>query len=59
MVAIKFLFDPNEDPKNEIEAMQKLNHPNIVKCFGFKKDGHQHKDDGRIIPVTYIVMELV
>ena len=61
MVAIKFLNEDNnyDDVKTEVDYMKNLNHPNIVKCIGFKEDGLQVKDDGKEIPVAYIVMELV
>ena len=45
--------------KKEVDATQKLNHPNIVKYHAFKEVAEQFKKNGEKKQVAYIAQEPV
>lgn len=47
----------NEIFYNEIQCMENLNHPNLVKMVGYSDSSVAIKEDGSELPVNYIAME--
>ncbi len=67
MVAIK-IFEMDSPKKKEtalasirpeVEAYNKLNHPNLVRMLAFKEDAMWVQADGEQMPVAYMVLELM
>jgi len=44
--------------KSEVESLQKLNHPNIIKIFDVQESAEYVKRNGTCKNVTYMALEL-
>jgi len=66
-VALKIMKgDPGSIPRRylaqcqtEIQALNALSHPNVVRIYGVSENAQYESKSGRIFPVVYIAMELL
>ena len=64
IVALKIISSKNKgyskfnEIKNEIDIMRKIDHPHIVKIYGFWEDWDLTKKNGDTIKVSFISLEL-